>query len=99
MSARFPEGSRVRVCALHPPGHCRTPFYTRGRCGVVLGVIDRQPNPEHLAYGRDGLPALPVYRVRFAQAELWPDYRGHAGDAVVVDLFEPWLEPVAEERP
>ena len=93
MSARFAAGSRVRVSALFPPGHCRTPFYTRGRCGIVLGIADRQPNPEQLAYGRDGLPALPVYRVRFAQAELWPDYAGHAGDAVVVDLFEPWLEP------
>ncbi len=99
MSARFGAGSRVRVSALHPPGHCRTPSYARGRCGVVLGIADRQPNPEQLAYGRDGLPALPVYRVRFTQAELWPDYAGHAGDAVVIDLFEPWLEPVAEERP
>jgi hypothetical protein len=99
MSARFPEGARVRVSALYPPGHCRTPFYTRGRCGTVLGVADRQANPEQLAYGRDGLPVMPVYRVRFAQAELWPDYRGRDGDAVVVDIFEPWLEPLGEERP
>ena len=99
MSARFGAGSRVLVSALHPPGHCRTPAYARGRCGVVLGIADRQPNPEQLAYGRNGLPALPVYRVRFAQAEPWPDYAGQAGDAVVIDLFEPWLEPVAEGRP
>jgi hypothetical protein len=97
MTGRFAVGSRVRVKALHPPGHCRTPFYTRGRCGTVLGIADRQPNPEELAYGRDGLPALPVYRVRFAQAELWPDHAGTPGDGVVVDLFEPWLEPVEEE--
>ncbi|HEX6012552.1 MAG TPA: SH3-like domain-containing protein [Geminicoccaceae bacterium] len=95
MSARFAEGAVVRVNALHPPGHYRTPFYTRGHRGTVLGVADRQPNPEELAYGRDGLPALPVYRVRFAQAELWPEYRGDNADAVV-DLFEPWLEPADE---
>jgi nitrile hydratase subunit beta len=96
VSARFAVGSQVRVKALHPPGHCRTPFYARGRRGTVLGVADRQPNPEELAYGRDGLPALPVYRVRFAQAELWPGYRGGDADAVVVDLFEPWLDPADE---
>ena len=100
MSARFADGSRVRVSALHPPGHCRTPvLHPRPAAARCSAIADRQPNPEQLAYGRDGLPALPVYRVRFAQAELWPDYAGHAGDAVVVDLFEPWLEPWQEERP
>lgn len=94
MSARFAAGDRVRVKALHPPGHCRTPYYTRGRYGVVLGMADRQPNPEELAYGRDGLPPHPVYRVRFARAELWPG-QDDGRDAVVVDLFEPWLEPAA----
>ena len=96
MTRRFPDGSVVRVRALFPPGHCRTPFYTRGRRGTVLGVIDHEPNPEERAYGRSGNPHLPVYRVRFAQAELWPDYAGAGGDAVVVDLFEPWLEAAGE---
>lgn len=96
MSALFAPGSRVRVKALHPPGHCRTPFYTRGRLGTVLGVIDHQPDPEALAYGRPGLPRLPVYRVRFDLAELWPESRGGKGDAVVVDLFAPWLEAAEE---
>lgn len=99
MSRAFEDGRQVRVKAFHPPGHCRTPHYTRGRQGTVLGVIDRQPNPQELAYGRKGLPLLPVYRVRFAQAELWADYRGRPGDAVVVDIFEPWLELVEEDLP
>lgn len=94
MSAELAAGTRVRVKRLFPPGHCRTPWYTRGHVGTVLGVVDRQPNPEELAYGRPGLPRLPVYRVRFAQAELWPDYAGNPADSVVVDLFGPWLEPV-----
>jgi nitrile hydratase len=94
MSGPFAAGTRVRVKALYPPGHCRTPFYTRGRVGTVLGVADHQPNPEELAYGRTGQPPLPVYRVRFARSELWPDDSGAARDAVVLDLFEPWLEPV-----
>jgi nitrile hydratase len=92
----YPDGSAVRVKAVFPPGHCRTPFYTRGRRGIVLRVIDHEPNPEERAYGRAGAPVLPVYRVRFAQDELWPDYAGPPGDAVVVDLFEPWLEAAEE---
>lgn len=98
MSPRFQPGAAVRVKSLSPPGHCRTPYYTRGHSGTVLGVADRQRNPEALAYGRDGLPPLPVYRVRFAMAELWPAPEKAEGDSVVVDLFEPWLEPVEEGR-
>jgi nitrile hydratase subunit beta len=99
VSQLYPDGSSVRVKALFPPGHCRTPYYARGRRGTVLRVIDHEPNPEEAAYGRSGAPALPVYRIRFAQAELWPDYAGPANDAVVVDLFEPWLEPVEDTAP
>lgn len=96
MSERFRPGERVRVLALHPPGHCRTPFYTRGRTGTVLGVAARLPSPEELAYGRPGLPVEPVYRVAFEAGELWP---GQAGaDRVIVDLAEPWLQPAPEER-
>ncbi len=94
MTELFAVGERVRVKALYPPGHCRTPFYTRGRVGTVLGVADHQPNPEELAYGRTGLPLLALYRVRFARAELWPDEPAMPGDAVVADLFEPWLEAI-----
>ena len=93
MMRRFADGARVRVRALFPPGHCRTPFYVRGRVGTVLALADQQPNPEERAYGRAGLPPLPVYRVRFPLAELWPERAGGPADGVVVDLFEPWLEP------
>lgn len=99
MSGRFAVGAPVRVKALFPPGHCRAPFYTRGRAGTVLAVADHQPDPEALAYGRAGTPPLPVYRVAFRRAELWPDEPGHAGDRVVVDLHEPWLEPAGGDMP
>ena len=36
---------------------------------------------------------LPLYRVRFAQREVWPDYRGGAGDSIDVEIYEHWLEP------
>ena len=91
----FGVGDRVRVRAAHPPGHVRTPHYVRGRSGVVDGVAGTFANPEELAYGRDGRPERPLYRVRFRQVDLWPDYAGPAADTAVVDIFAHWLEPAA----
>ncbi len=97
MSARFQPGARVRVRFAHPPGHCRTPYYVRGRTGVVERICGSFANPEELAYGRDGLPVRPLYRVRFEQGALWPDYAGAAGDSVDVEIYEHWLEPAERE--
>ena len=33
MSARFAAGEPGTGQGLYPPGHCRTPFYARGRGG------------------------------------------------------------------
>jgi len=92
VSARFAPGDAVRVRQAFPPGHVRTPFYARGKRGEVLSVAGAFRAPEELAYGRPGTPPRPLYRVRFAQAELWG--AGEApGDDLVVDLYEHWLEP------
>lgn len=85
-------GETVTVRAAFPPGHTRAPTYIRGRRGIVDSVMGRYPNPEELAYGRSGTPALALYRVRFRQRDLWTDYRGGAGDTVVVDVYANWLE-------
>ena len=90
---RFQPGDRVRVKALYPPGHVRTPHFTRGRQGVVAAVNGRFADPEALAYGRDGKPEKTLYRVRFVQCELWPDYDGSAEDSLIADIYESWLEP------
>jgi hypothetical protein len=93
MSDAFAVGQRVQVRRAWPPGHVRTPHYVRGKAGVIEGVAGHFANPEELAYGRDGLPKRALYRVRFRQSELWPDYRSTAPDTAVVDIFEHWLEP------
>lgn len=93
MSHRFQPGERVRVREMFPPGHVRTPHYTRGHCGIVESSAGSFANPEELAYGRSGEPAVPLYRVRFEQRDLWPDYAGAAHDTIVVDIYEHWLEP------
>jgi len=66
----------------------RTPVYVRGHRGVVERVVGDFPNPEELAYGRDGLPERALYRVRFSQEELW----GEGTDTVEVEIYENWLE-------
>jgi nitrile hydratase subunit beta len=99
MSDAFAIGQSVRVRRAFPPGHVRTPHFVRGRQGVIEGIAGHYANPEELAYGRDGLPRRALYRVRFRQTELWPDYQGAAADSAVVDLFEHWLEPTEDAGP
>ena len=94
-AARFRPGDRVRVRGAHPPGHIRTPYYCRGHVGVVERLCGAFANPEELAYNRPGLPAQPLYRVRFKATELWPDYREDPADVVEIELYQHWLEEVS----
>ncbi len=93
MSTRFSVGDRVSVRVAYPPGHVRTPLYIRGKIGVVERICGEFANPEELAYGRDGLPKQPLYRVRFQQSDVWSDYTGSKNDTVVIEISEHWLEP------
>jgi len=93
MTPRYATGDRVRVRPTHPPGHRRTPYYIRGKTGIVERVCAEFGNPEELAYGFDGKPARRLYRVRFNQKEIWPDYRGPAHDTLDLEVFEHWLDP------
>ena len=90
--ARFRPGDRVKVRRADVPGHIRTPWYIRGHSGVIERLCGAYPNPEELAYARYGLPAQPLYRVRFVQREVWPDYAGTAADTVDIEIYQHWLE-------
>jgi nitrile hydratase len=90
---RFRAGERVRVRNVFSPGHIRTPHYVRGKCGTIERFVGFFKNPEELAYGRSGLPARALYRVRFAQSHVWSDYAGPAADTIDIDLYEHWLQP------
>jgi nitrile hydratase subunit beta len=93
-ASRFAPGDRVRVAARAAVGHCRTPWYLRGKTGVIAEVHGTFRNPEQLAYHRPGLPAQVLYKVRFEQAEVWGGYAGPAGDHLEADIYEHWLEPL-----
>lgn len=90
---RFAAGDRVRVRSAFPPGHVRTPFYCRGHCGTIERLCGAFANPEELAYHRDGLPAQPLYRVRFDVRALWGGLDGTGADTVEVEIYQHWLEP------
>src|SRR5262249_28862861 len=91
MSEAFAVGDRVRVRTIFPPGHLRTPYYIRGKTGAIERVLPAFPNPEEEAYGRKGTP-LVLYRVRFRQIDIWPDYKGGSDDTLDVEIFQHWLE-------
>jgi nitrile hydratase subunit beta len=90
---RYKVGERVRVLKAYPVGHLRTPFYIRGCAGRVERICGAFANPEELSQMRDGRPAQPLYRVRFRQKDVWPDYRGPEADVLEVELYEHWLLP------
>lgn len=92
LTPNFETGDKVLVRKAYPPGHVRTPYYIRGHAGVIESVAGHFADPEELAYGRPGLPKKTLYRVRFDQTELWPDYAGPVSDTTVVDVFEHWLQ-------
>jgi len=93
MNAAFAAGDRVKVRRAYPPGHVRTPYYIRGVTGIIERILDAFPNPEEKAYGRSGAPNQRLYRVRFRQVDVWPDYQGLPGDTVDIEIYQHWLEP------
>lgn len=92
----FEVGERVRIRSAHPPGHRRTPFYARGKTGVIERYCGEFRNPEELAYGFDGLPRRELYRVRLRQTELWDSYDGPSGDTLDLEIYDHWLERLEE---
>jgi hypothetical protein len=90
--AKYKVGEKVKVLKAYPLGHVRTPYYIRGCVGEVERFCGAFANPEELAQMRSGLPPLPLYRVRFRQKEVWPDYRGNDTDVLEVEIFEHWLD-------
>jgi nitrile hydratase beta subunit len=89
--ARFRPGDRVLARNTNPGGHTRLPRYARGR----RGVIDRDHGvfvfPDAMAAEKRREPQH-CYNVRFDAREVWGP-EAPAGDAIYIDLFEPYLEP------
>lgn len=95
--AGFLPGDRVRVLSTEVRNHHRTPAYVKGRVGTVHALSGSFYDPETRAYGASGLPKRPLYLIEFRMEDLWERrYAGPAGDRLLVDLYEHWLERVGE---
>lgn len=88
----FAVGDRVRVRDDHFAGHVRYPAYCRGKVGTVTHRTSAQwPFPDAIGHGRNDCGSEPTLHVEFTGADLWGDDTD--ASAVVVDLFETYLEP------
>jgi nitrile hydratase beta subunit len=93
---RFAVGDAVRGRVLDGARHSRIPAYAQGKRGTVLLLCPPFPDPDTNRLGQ-GERHEHVYSVSFAGSELWPD--GDVRSAVVVDLWESYLEPAPEGAP
>jgi len=98
-AARFQVGERVRIDDRFEARHHRTPAYVKGREGVVERVCQAHGRPEVLGYEDRDDVALPVYRVRLWQRDLWPRYDGRGDDTLEIEIFEHWLKPAGQGEP
>jgi nitrile hydratase subunit beta len=99
MTGRYAVGDRVRVSRREAEGHCRTPYYLRGKRGVITRHCGDFGNPEALAYHRPGLPLLPLYQVEFPFDEVWGAQHCEDRVRIAADIYGHWLEPDAETAP
>ena len=92
----YERGQHVRIVDLGKAGHVRTPLYVREKRGTVERYCGDFENPEERAYGRTRGPRIRLYRVRFAQRDLWPDYEGPDTDALEIEIYDHWLLPAEQ---
>lgn len=84
----FAPGDAVRARTLNSAGHTRLPRYARGKRGTIVSVHAAHVFPDANAHDRGEDPHW-LYTVRFDAQELWGK---PARDAVMIDMWEPYLE-------
>jgi nitrile hydratase subunit beta len=87
----FAVGDRVRVADLDPTTHTRLPRYVRRRTGTVTAIQPSAVFPDTAAVFAGEDPQH-CYTVEFDSRELWGS--GAEPFSLLIDLFEPYLEPV-----
>jgi nitrile hydratase len=97
--AAFAIGQRVRAKNVHPAGHTRLPRYVRGHVGTLRLDHGVHVHADAHAASPPGAPfdesPCRLYAVAFSGEELWGD-SAEPGTEVIVDIWEPMLEAVAE---
>ncbi len=99
-SARMPEqhppgfeiDEQVKARTMNHDGHIRLPEYIQGKPGVIAADHGTFIFPDRHANGIK--QAMRLYSVRFEAVDVWGEASGQWRDAIYVDLFESYLEPV-----
>jgi nitrile hydratase len=94
----YQVGEAVGIIVSYPPGHRRVPNYIKGKTGVIERYCGAFINPEERAYGFAGTPKKHLYRVRFNQTDIWPEYDGRKEDSLDIEIYEHWLKMPAKEN-
>jgi hypothetical protein len=98
--ARFALGDRVSVRLRSSQEGGSTPYYVRGKSGIVEEVGEASNNPVQLLADRGATtPPRKIYRMRFAAREVWPVSPGAPGDTLALRISEDQLEPSATNSP
>ena len=93
----FPPGEPVRILTRSPIGHYRVPTYLRGKVGTVEAVIEPAAiDNEQEGYGRNAGTKLHYYRIAIPMTEIWPDYVASPRDSLRIEVYETWLERIAQ---
>jgi nitrile hydratase len=89
LKASFRIGNKIRTRNINTEGHTRLPRYARGKAGEIIAIHGTHVLPDSSAHRLGDNPQW-LYTVRFTAKELW----GHDNkDHVMLDLWEPYLEP------
>ena len=91
---RFATTDQIQVVKRQSERHCRTPSYIRGKIGIVERYCGNFKNPEQLAVAHPTPAIIPLYRCRFLQIEIWPNYLGAETDTLEIEIYEHWVDPV-----
>jgi nitrile hydratase subunit beta len=91
---RFRLGDAVLARNINPTQYTRLPRYIRGRRGVVILDHGTFVLPDSNVAGLGARPQH-VYGVRFTARELWGQQASDR-DTLQIDLFDDYLDPVAE---
>lgn len=89
--AHFAIGDTVRTIIANPETHTRLPRYGRGKTGTVIRVHGVHVFPDSNTHGLGEDPQW-LYAIAFDAAELWGS-DAEPGSEVMIDLWEPYLEP------
>ena len=87
-------GDQVTIRSDEVDHHHRTPWFIKGKPGIVRAISGPFFNPESRAHGGDGVPKRLLYQVEFDPDVVWGDrYHEGSNDLLLVDVYEQWLEP------